>query len=336
MEAREDKVLLTLIYFQALLLGISYKIAIFEAVILVVYFLLKGYRVSLNNKQIYATYILILNSTIALYYKNYIGILINTGLIFFFFVYNFYILLDENIKSKIENIVLYSSLIVNLIYIIYFIMTKQRVGAFSYFNPNYYGSYLTFIVIMSLIKGKKYLTVSIISILAILATGSRFSLIAILLALSAYIFFYFKKYFVVFFSALTIYFIGVYKGIFPFIRTDSIEKYLKLRIDIWYMAIKFIKTNWLLGHGPGYFYYITNYVYAHTHSILLEPVLSYGLLGIIILLILYLYKLKINKIKAIVLILIFVHGLADYTILWYQTILIYMIVFNLREEICNG
>lgn len=332
LEVREDKTLLFLIYLQALFLGLSYKLAIIEAVLLTTYVLFKNYKISLSKKQKYATCILFINSIIALYYKNYIGILINTGIVFYLFVYDFYLSLGDDIKSKIEDIVLNTSIVTNIGYIIYFLITRQRVGVLSYFNPNYYGSYLTFIVILSLIKGKKYLHISLIGIIAIIATGSRFSLIAVLFALSAYILFYFKNYFFVFITTLMIYFAGVYKGILPFIRTDSISQYLKLRIDIWNMAIKYIRPNWLFGHGPGYFYYITNSVYAHTHSILLEPILSYGLLGFTILMILYLYKLQINKIKAIVLVLIFVHGLADYTILWYQTLVIYMIVFSLREE----
>lgn len=336
MEAQEDKKLIFLIYLQAFLLGISYVLAILQAIIILLYILIKGYKVSLTKKQKYGVYFLLLNSIIALYYRNFLGILINALLIFYFFVYSFYLNLTNKTRENIENIVLYTSVFVNIAHIIYYLITKERVGYFSYFNPNYYGSYLTFIAILSLTKAKKnikYFLIFLVSMATIVATGSRFSLIAIILALLVYVFLNFKKIYTLILSTLILmYSIGVYKGIFPFIRTDSISQYLKLRMDIWYMGIKAIKTNVLLGHGTAYFYYFTNNVYAHTHNILIELILSYGLIGLLILIILYLYDLKLNRTKIVILTLIMVHGIADYTTLWYQTLVVYMIVFTSKEE----
>ena len=336
MEVQADKKLIFLIYLQAFLLGISYLLAILQAIIILLYILIKGYKVSFTKKQKYGVYFLLLNSIIALYYRNFLGILINALLILYFFVYNFYLHLTDNIRKNIENILLYASAFVNIVHIIYYIITKNRVGYFCYFNPNYYGSYLTFISILSLTKSKekiRYFLIFFISISTIIATGSRFSLIAIISAILVYVFLNLKKIYTLILSKLIlIYSIGVYNRIFPFIRTDSISQYLKLRMDIWYMGIKAIKTNILLGHGTSYFYYFTNKVYAHTHNILIELILSYGLIGLFILIILYLYGLKLNRTKIVILTLMMIHGIADYTILWYQTLLVYMIVFTSNND----
>lgn len=336
MEAQEDKKLIFLIYLQAFLLGVSYILAILQGIILLSYILIKGYKVNLTKNQQYGVYFLLLNSIIALYYRNFLGILINTLLIFYFFVYRFYLKLSNKTRENIEKIVLYTSFFVNIAHIIYYLITKNRVGYFSYFNPNYYGSYLTFISVLSLTKAKeniKYFLIFLVSITTIIATGSRFSLIAMIYAILVYVFLNLKKIYTLILSALILmYSIGVYKGIFPFMRTDSISQYLKLRMDIWYMGIKAIKTNMFLGHGTAYFYYFTNKVYAHTHNILIELILSYGIIGLLILITLYLYGIKLNRTKIVVLTLIMVHGIADYTTLWYQTLVVYMIVFTSNEE----
>ena len=170
-------------------------------------------------------------------------------------------------------------------------------------------------------------------------TGSRSAIIALIVAIFVLLFQYIKKiYFTMAVVFLSGYTVGVIHGNLPFIRINSIIKYFWLRVDIIKMAvIIFKKTNFLFGHGNFYYYKFTNYVYPHTHNILIELLLSYGLIGTTILsyvFLEYIYtKFKENKKNTLYLTLligVFIHNFTDFTIFWIQTVMLFIIIFSVK------
>ena len=87
--------------------------------------------------------------------------------------------------------------------------------------------------------------------------------------------------------------------------------------------------------------YPGSYPTTHSHNIFLEPILSFGIIGTVILLVylLYFYKRVItchnaqNQIKITALILsltcaILIHGTTDLTFMWIQTGLLYCLIMG--------
>jgi hypothetical protein len=205
------------------------------------------------------------------------------------------------------------------------LLLRERAGVYSFFNPNYYGAFLALLIVYYHIKkyDRKYLLVFII---ALLLTGSRFALVSLILTYALVLL---DKNRVLGSIALIIsliYFYLVYKGIVPFVRADTISKYLDLRLWIYQLGIKGMSHGFLLGHGPTYFYEYSKHVYPHSHNILIEYILSYGLIGLVYALY-NISEVKFNKKKILVIALIMIHGLADYTIFWPQVALVFLTLF---------
>ena len=147
-----------------------------------------------------------------------------------------------------------------------------------------------------------------------------------------------------FFSSVTVfgvYVVGVYYKVFPFIRSETIEEYFWRRIDIMKTAfVIFHKTNLLYGHGNFYYYKYTKHVYPHAHNALIESLLSYGLLGTIILIIVfskYIYEIlkdsRNHVFKIAVIFGVLAHSLADVTMFWVQTVLLFIMLLLYDEKI---
>ena len=202
-----------------------------------------------------------------------------------------------------------------------FMFTHNRVGYFAYFNPNF--------------------AVFIMNILTILITGSRSSLIAVILGVFV-LFFYFlkRRYFAGLILMLLSYILGVISGVFPFLRESTLIEYFWLRVEIIDMAIRIFKrTNLLYGHGNFFYYKFTNYVYPHSHNALVELLLSYGLIGTIALLTVflrYLYDIlrndRNNVLKIALIAGIVVHNFTDFAIFWIQTVLLFIMALAYKEK----
>ena len=225
-----------------------------------------------------------------------------------------------------------------------FLFTHKRSGYWFFENPNYLGSVMMMAALSNLYlwfekKNKINLIIFIINCMTVILTGSRSAIIALIVAIFVLLFQYIKKiYFAMAVVFLSGYTVGVIHGNLPFIRINSIVKYFWLRIDIIKMAvIIFEKTNFLFGHGNFYYYKFTNYVYPHTHNILIELLLSYGLIGTVILsyvFLEYIYtKFKENKKNTLYLTLligVFIHNFTDFTIFWIQTVMLFIIIFSVK------
>ncbi|AKC95724.1 hypothetical protein VC03_04345 [Sneathia vaginalis] len=314
MEVQEDKILSTLILLLSVVLGISYIATTILLIMILCYSLYKGYN--LKFKKIYLLFLF--NIPICVYYRNYLGILVDIALIAFFYV--------SYIRNRIDyNLVVRYSSYMAVVEIVLSLLLRERAGVYSFFNPNYYGAFLALLIVYYHIKkyDRKYLLVFII---ALLLTGSRFALVSLILTYALVLL---DKNRVLGSIALIIsliYFYLVYKGIVPFVRADTISKYLDLRLWIYQLGIKGMSHGFLLGHGPTYFYEYSKHVYPHSHNILIEYILSYGLIGLVYALY-NISEVKFNKKKILVIALIMIHGLADYTIFWPQVALVFLTLF---------
>lgn len=314
LEVQEDKILSTLILLLSVVLGISYIATAILLIMILCYSLYKRYN--LKFKKIYLLFLF--NIPICVYYRNYLGILVDIALIAFFYV--------SYIRNRIDyNLVVRYSAYMAVVEIVLSLLLRERAGVYSFFNPNYYGAFLALLIVYYHIKkyDRKYLLVFII---ALLLTGSRFALVSLILTYALVLL---DKNRVLGSIALIIsfiYFYLVYKGIVPFVRADTISKYLDLRLWIYQLGIKGMSHGFLLGHGPTYFYEYSKHVYPHSHNILIEYILSYGLIGLVYALY-NISEVKFNKKKILVIALIMIHGLADYTIFWPQVALVFLTLF---------
>ena len=314
LEVQEDKILSTLIVLLSVVLGISYIATTILLIMILCYSLYKRYN--LKFKKIYL--LSLFNIPICVYYRNYLGILVDIALIAFFYV--------SYIRNRIDyNLVVRYSAYMAVVEIVLSLLLRERAGVYSFFNPNYYGAFLALLIVYYHIKkyDRKYLLVFII---ALLLTGSRFALVSLILTYALVLL---DKNRVLGSIALIIsfiYFYLVYKGIVPFVRADTISKYLDLRLWIYQLGIKGMSHGFLLGHGPTYFYEYSKHVYPHSHNILIEYILSYGLIGLVYALY-NISEVKFNKKKILVIALIMIHGLADYTIFWPQVALVFLTLF---------
>lgn len=314
LEVQEDKILSTLILLLSVVLGISYIATTILLIMILCYSLYKGYN--LKFKKIYLLFLF--NIPICVYYRNYLGILVDIALIAFFYV--------SYIRNRIDyNLVVRYSAYMAVVEIVLSLLLRERAGVYSFFNPNYYGAFLALLIVYYHIKkyDRKYLLVFII---ALILTGSRFALVSLILTYALVLL---DKNRVLGSIALIIsfiYFYLVYKGIVPFVRADTISKYLDLRLWIYQLGIKGMSHGFLLGHGPTYFYEYSKHVYPHSHNILIEYILSYGLIGLVYALY-NISEVKFNKKKILVIALIMIHGLADYTIFWPQVALVFLTLF---------
>lgn len=314
LEVQEDKILSTLILLLSVVLGISYIATTILLIMILCYSLYKRYN--LKFKKIYLLFLF--NIPICVYYRNYLGILVDIALIAFFYV--------SYIRNRIDyNLVVRYSAYMAVVEIVLSLLLRERAGVYSFFNPNYYGAFLALLIVYYHIKkyDRKYLLVFII---ALLLTGSRFALVSLILTYALVLL---DKNRVLGSIALIIsfiYFYLVYKGIVPFVRADTISKYLDLRLWIYQLGIKGMSHGFLLGHGPTYFYEYSKHVYPHSHNILIEYILCYGLIGLVYALY-NISEVKFNKKKILVIALIMIHGLADYTIFWPQVALVFLTLF---------
>lgn len=315
LEVQEDKRLFKLIQILSISIGVSYIVFLIMLIFTTLYSIYKRYN--FNYKKEYNLFIYAI--IIALIKQNYLGILVGIGLFSFYYI--------SYIKKYIyvDKIIQYSSYMA-IFEIIYSLVTKTRAGYISMYNPNYYGSFLAILIVSYFFKkyDKKYLMIYLI---ALFFTGSRFAIVSLLIALSLFMFYVNKYLAIIIITTISLYLYFVFLNIVPFVRADTIQEYLVARLWIYKLAIIHLKENYIFGSGFYFFRDFTNKIYPHTHNIFLEIINSVGLLGSVYLIKLSL-NLKLNKKRFILLALVLIHGIADYTIFWPQTALLFLIYFN--------
>lgn len=315
--------------------------------ILIEIFVSGEYKKILKNKSLMIVETVLGFSIImSLFYKNYYG-LIAVPILLCLMVGRYYtLIIDDNFKKNNLELIAKFSAVSFFISITEYFITRNRTGYFAYLNPNYLGSIMMLAAIINLYfffekKSKINFIIFVLNIITILMSGSRTALAAVVAGILVLFYFYLeKKYFIGCICLFIGYIIGVYFGRVPFLRLDSLAEYFKLRKDIIKIALRiFKKTNMLYGHGNFYYYKYTNYIYPHSHNVLMESLLSYGLVGTVALagvFLKYLYEVmkgnKRNTLKIALLAGTVVHNSADFTIFWIQTVLLFIIAFSYNED----
>ena len=128
-----------------------------------------------------------------------------------------------------------------------------------------------------------------------------------------------------------------------FPRVDNIVAYLMTRAGIWEVAIQNIITHPLFGEGPMTYMHIYPLYHGHptehAHSIYLDPLLCFGIVGLLTIApyiysniqrLYRLWKLKVDKTLVALIVsftvMIFIHGILDYTIFFVQTGFLYLLI----------
>lgn len=128
-----------------------------------------------------------------------------------------------------------------------------------------------------------------------------------------------------------------------FPRVDNIVTYFMTRAGIWEVAIQNIITHPLFGEGPMTYMHIYPLYHGHptehAHSIYLDPLLCFGIVGLLTIApyiysniqrLYRLWKLKVDKTLVALIVsftvMIFIHGILDYTIFFVQTGFLYLLI----------
>ena len=323
---------------------------------------------------------------VSLFYQNYLGILVTVGILMLgsFAVYYRQHISAESFEFFMDT-TLILSLVAALVAIIqYFIILhrfnidgfeliifntpKNRVDSF-YFNANYYAMMIEFWVGIAFYKilrltqeehvnFKKiggYCIIILINLFTLVLSGCRTAWPAMLAGLAIMLLFaHFYKLFglIVAGGMASAGFLFTHKSYIP--RASNITKYLGVRQKIWRAALASIKDHPLFGEGPLTYMHIwkqyNGHNTQHAHNIFLDPPLSFGIVGILMILPYLIscikrtyitYKLhKNDTLVALIIGLIvmtYIHGLLDYTIFFIQTsFTLFMVISSFdiyREEI---
>lgn len=321
----------------------------------------------------------ILSAIVSLFYKNYLGALISAGFIIFITLMLYYRKhLTKPFFETLTNLILYMSAFaaiyglieyvsilskfdLNRIEIIVFNTPENRINS-VFFNANYYAMMIEFFVGIAFYKTlnifqnkigtdelKKLFTIGIITSLNLFClyiSGCRTAWPAILI--SGAIMLLLSHHRKLFISIAGIGGAGiVYLTFNPqkIPRVNNIIAYLGVRMKIWKAAINCIKDHPLFGEGPLTYFHIYKQYHGHptqhAHNIYIDPILSYGIIGLG-LLVPYIYDVLKNIIRlykkhlddnlvALIfgcLTMIFIHGFLDLTIFFVQTGFLFLIIIS--------
>lgn len=308
---------------------------------------------------------------ISLLYQNYVGFLCSIGmLLLLLFVFYFRTVINKPLFEFLLDTCCVMSCVCVVFGFLEYVEIAQRmdfpVWSFQvnsrpddrvhigFFNANYYAMMLEFVILICIYKITKthvwkqalrYVVVILGNMFMLYLTGCRTAWIPFLVSVPL-MFFMTKRYG---YLALTFGAIGA-GGItlfcFPslFQRMMIVEDFFK-RAKIWVVALKGIQDHPLFGEGPLTYMHIYKSYHGHptqhAHNVFLDPILSHGLVGVIIfgvyivsnvkeVIRLYTKKLDINLCALITgfILTVLIHGLLDYTIFWIQTGLLFLLVLS--------
>lgn len=231
---------------------------------------------------------------------------------------------------------------------------KDRVHA-GFYNANYYAMMIEFIVLICFYKilqtkSKKFIVLYSICIICnmfvLYLTGCRSALVPFIFSVPLLLLFH--KRFKLFASA-----IGLVSaaGIMILSKPSLLQRVAYIGEDflkrqrIWETAMKGIAAHPLLGEGPLTYFHIyklyNGHPTQHAHSIYLDPFLSHGFIGVIMIgcymgsqvkEILQLWKKKIDYslfgLLCAIILTVLLHGLLDYTVFWIQSGTLFLLCFS--------
>lgn len=222
-----------------------------------------------------------------------------------------------------------------------------------YFNPNYLGSLMAAVIIICaykviLKKGDKkvYYAAAVLCLTAVYFSGSLFALVEIFIGLS-FLLLLAKKHRLLAALLITAAFGATMVLLVPELLPRLAEATVtgNNRVMIWSLAIKSIPKSVIFGRGFFGYYVISNatpgaYITTHAHNIVIEFLLSFGIVGsgLFITFFVFFFKraailqtyLKRKSMLTLtfaVTAAVLVHSMVDLTFLWVQTALLYSVIF---------
>ena len=230
---------------------------------------------------------------------------------------------------------------------------KNRVNS-TFFNANYYAMMIEFLVLicvykMMQVKTKRRIIFYIVTILANLfalyLTGCRTAWVPFVVTIP-FMFLMNKRfgYFTATMSAIGTGGIAILLKSEVFQRASIFTDFLK-RAKIWTTAVKGIEAHPLLGEGPlTYFHIYKQYgghPTQHAHNVILDPILSHGVIGVLIMGVYFgsnlkeIYRLFVRRIDlrlcsliVACILTVLIHGMLDYTVYWVQTGLLFLLILS--------
>lgn len=214
-----------------------------------------------------------------------------------------------------------------------------------FFNPNYMATVVSTVVIICAYKvitkqGNQllYYIIASFNVVSLYLCGSLFAWVNIFIAVAALLFIFHRH------QLLSIFLLVAATGcIVLYSKPDLLPRLAESqlttenRFDIWGVVIKAILKSPFVGRGFLTYYniyqsYPGSYPTQHAHSLYLDPILNFGILGTALLLVYFVYYYKKlllcrnllnnSRISALIFALTastLVHGLIDVTILWVQS-----------------
>ncbi len=232
--------------------------------------------------------------------------------------------------------------------------SSHRIAA-VFFHPNYFGTIVGTVVIICVYKlltkqGHRwfYFMIAGFNIISMYLCKSMFVWVEVFIGV-AVLLAVFKRH-----RLLTLWLIAAAAGGFLVLilnvniipRLDDVEVTVRLRKQIWELAVGQIASAPLVGHGFYSFIYLFNRSYhnqiiPHSHNIYLDMLLNFGVIGTGLLL-LYAARYYVSVIRVcwkeknpIITSLIIavtsaalVHGATDITLLWVQTLPLFLLVLS--------
>ena len=321
-------------------------------------------------KSKYLVIFMSLTLIVSLFYKNWIGV----GCVVLIFIFvSLMLYYRKYINVEVFEFILDMLIALSILWAIYGLYEQmqilQRLGydhftlkVFSrrenrlnsvFFNANYYAMMIEFIIMMigyklfgtkNIKKQIYYFIVAGINFFLLYMTGCRTAFIAT--AVAVLVFLVINKNYRICMLIAIICIIGcIYFAINPqqFPRVEKLIDNFTVRKKIWHAAIEGIKAHPLFGQGPMTYMMIfekyNGHVTQHAHSVYLDPVLSFGIIGIATLVpyivdnckrLFEVYKKRLN-LRYVALVIaciavILLHGLLDYTIFWVHTGLLFLMI----------
>ena len=230
---------------------------------------------------------------------------------------------------------------------------KDRINS-TFFNANYYAMMIEFIVLICVYKMMQvktmhrvifYVVTIVCNLFALYLSGSRTAWIPFVVTIP-FMFLINKRYGYFTASMAGIGGAGLLVLLEPKLmqRATIFQDFAK-RSNIWETAIKGIQAHPLLGEGPLTYFHIYKQYHGHptqhAHSVYLDPILSHGIIGVLLAGVYFagnlkevylLFKRRIDlrlfSLICAFILTVLIHGILDYTVYWVQTGLLFLVVLS--------
>jgi len=330
---------------------------------------LKFSRLEMTPNKITFIFFIVYSLIISMIHMNTLGFWVSLAFIFYFLFFSYY---QKNVRPDYLEIILSITLYISFFLFVYAVLEYFKViGEWDYsflspifeknhqervevtfYNPNYYALMLEFFILIGLYKinrkNKKhqkilYGLITLCNLFAVYFTGTRSTPVVFV---STVIIFYLllgkiKKGLIASGILGTLFVLLIISGNYP--RAENLGWALRDRFYIWETALKGIRDNFFFGQGPLtyrniYELYGGQETY-HAHNIILDTLLSYGIIGTSLLIYPFswflkrLWKLKNNEklrnqfaLFGSLIAVVVIHGMVDLGIFWFQTSFLFLFI----------